>query len=124
MTFRMTFRPPQTMRDPAMRSAWSGAIERIVGEFQPALVVLFGSVFLMLQHLLGLEPDLPNGRISLRPALMLLLGELRFENMRLGDRTIDVRVWRAGDDVKCEVDGADGLEVTIAPVRVRPPTRR
>jgi glycogen debranching enzyme len=82
-----------------------------------------GSVFLMLQHLLGLEPDLPNGRLSLRPALLPWLGELRFEGLRLGARTVDVHVWRDGSEVRCDVMGAGDLEVSIIPfVQAAPPT--
>jgi len=74
-----------------------------------------GSVFLMLQHLLGLEPDLPHRKLVVRPMLMPWLNELRFDNLRLGRQTVTVNTWRAGDEIRCEVLGADGLEVVIAP---------
>ena len=36
-------RPPSTIRDPLVREAWPGAIERIVATFHPRRIVLFGS---------------------------------------------------------------------------------
>lgn len=74
-----------------------------------------GSVFLMLQHLIGLEPDLPNGRVILRPSLLPDVDRITFEDLRIGDRSLTVEVWREGGDVHCEVSGADGLEVLIDP---------
>jgi glycogen debranching enzyme len=81
-----------------------------------------GSVFLMLQHLLGLEPDLPNGRLSVRPALLPWLDELHFDGIRLGSRIVDVHTWREGSEIKCEVRGAEGLDVSIAPVAYSRPS--
>jgi glycogen debranching enzyme len=73
-----------------------------------------GSVFLMLQQLLGLEPNLPQRRIVVRPMLTSWLNELRFENLRVGQETISITTWRDGDDVRCEVAGARGLDVFIS----------
>jgi glycogen debranching enzyme len=72
-----------------------------------------GSVFLMLQHLLGIEPDLPNNRVTIRPRLLPWLNELRFENMRLGARRANIRVWREDDTVACQVSGMEDIEVAI-----------
>jgi glycogen debranching enzyme len=74
-----------------------------------------GSVFLLLQHLLGLEPDLPNRRVVIRPMLTPWLNELRFDNLRLGNQSVTVNTWRYGEEVRCEVLGASGLDVVIAP---------
>jgi glycogen debranching enzyme len=73
-----------------------------------------GAVFLILQHLVGIEPDLLQRRLSIRPALLPWLNELRFENLRLGDRRLSIQVWRKGERVKCEVRGAEGLEVLVS----------
>ncbi|HZT06678.1 MAG TPA: glycogen debranching N-terminal domain-containing protein [Chloroflexota bacterium] len=72
-----------------------------------------GAVFLMLQSVIGLEPDLPNRRLTLRPRLLPWLGSIRFENMRLGSRSVSIRVRRDGDAVRCDVTGADDLEVIV-----------
>ncbi|MBM2810459.1 MAG: Amylo-alpha-1,6-glucosidase, partial [Chloroflexi bacterium] len=72
-----------------------------------------GSVIHMLQALIGLNPDLPRKRVELRPALLPWLNELRFQNLRLGPWQLSIRIWRAGEDVRCEVTGADGLDVVI-----------
>ena len=67
----------------------------------------------MLQHLIGLEPDLPNGRVTMRPMLLPWLNELCFDNLRLGRRSVGVRVWREGDRVRGEITGAEDLEVSV-----------
>jgi glycogen debranching enzyme len=72
-----------------------------------------GAVFLMLQHLIGLEPDLPNGRLVLRPLLFPWLNEMRLDNMRLGQRNISISIWRSAGEVRCDVRGADDLDVVI-----------
>lgn len=74
-----------------------------------------GSVFLMLQHLIGLDPDLPNARLVVRPTLLPGLNHIAFEDIKIGGRSLTIQVWRAGDDVRCEVSDADGLEVLIDP---------
>lgn len=40
---RGVHRPPSTIRDPLIREAWPGAMERIVSAFNPRRIVLFGS---------------------------------------------------------------------------------
>jgi glycogen debranching enzyme len=73
-----------------------------------------GSVFLMLQHLLGLEPNVPQRRIVVRPMLTSWLNELRFENLRVGQETISITTWREGDEIRCEVQGARSFDVFIS----------
>jgi glycogen debranching enzyme len=72
-----------------------------------------GSVFLMLQHLLGLEPDVPHRRLVVRPMLVPWLNELRFENLRVGQDEVNITTWRDGDAVRCEVTGANVLDVVV-----------
>ncbi len=74
-----------------------------------------GSVFLMLQHLIGLEPDLPNGRIVLRPALLPGVNRIAFEDVRIGSQLLSIEIERRGEDIACNVAGADGLQVLIDP---------
>jgi predicted nucleotidyltransferase/DNA-binding transcriptional ArsR family regulator len=40
---RSTFSPPSTVRNPAIRQAWSNVMESIVSTFNPLRVVVFGS---------------------------------------------------------------------------------
>src|SRR5438874_35995 len=74
-----------------------------------------GAVFLMLQHLIGLEPDLPNHRLTVRPALLPGVDWMTFEDLRVGQRALGLHVWRTHDEIRCEVAGADGLDIVIAP---------
>ena len=70
-----------------------------------------GSVMQMVRILLGLEPDVPNGRVYLDPALPAWCSRLRVHNVRLGTRHVDVTVERKPDG-RHEVDAdAPGLEV-------------
>jgi hypothetical protein len=70
----------------------------------------------MLQHLIGLEPDLPRDTLRVSPALLPWLNELHFANIELGPHRLDVRLWRSNGEVRCEVSGADGLNVEVTPV--------
>jgi pentatricopeptide repeat protein len=72
-----------------------------------------GSVFLLLQQLIGLEPDLPHGRLKLCPLLPGWLNDLRFERVRLGERTVGIHIWREHQRILFDIIGADGLEVVI-----------
>jgi glycogen debranching enzyme len=74
-----------------------------------------GSVFLMLQHLIGLEPDLPNGRLVVRPALLPGVNRLAMEDLRVGGRSLSIEVERKNGDLQCGVSGAGDLEVLVDP---------
>ena len=69
------------------------------------------STFLMLQHLVGLEPDVPNGRVRIRPALLPWLNELHMDGVRVGTHALSIHVWRENQETRWEVDGADGLAI-------------
>ena len=56
-----------------------------------------GSVFALVQAMLGLEFDLPNRRLVLRPALPDWLPDLTVRNLRVGDATLDLAFHRDGD---------------------------
>lgn len=70
--------------------------------------------FLMLQAMIGLEPDVPNNRLRLRPALLGWVDALHLENLRLGDRHVSVHVWREGQAIRWSVDGGEGLEIVTS----------
>ncbi|HET7421127.1 MAG TPA: glycogen debranching N-terminal domain-containing protein [Candidatus Dormibacteraeota bacterium] len=70
-----------------------------------------GSVMQMVRILLGLEPDVPNGRVYLDPALPAWCSRLKLHNLRLGKHLAGISVERKPDG-RHEVDAdAPGLEV-------------
>jgi hypothetical protein len=76
-----------------------------------------GSVLQMVRILLGLEPDVPAGRIYIDPALPAWCPRLELSKLRIGDREVRLSVHRKPDG-DCLVDGdAPGLEI----VRGAPP---
>jgi glycogen debranching enzyme len=62
-----------------------------------------GSVFALLQAILGIELDAPRGRILVDPALPTWLPDITLIDLRLGRRSIDVRFWRDGEATCFEV---------------------
>jgi glycogen debranching enzyme len=67
---------------------------------------------LLLRAVLGLEPDLPAGRVCVAPALPL--GDtLTVRGLRLGTREVAIVV---RPDGTVQLDGADDLRVEVAPV--------
>jgi hypothetical protein len=67
-----------------------------------------GSILHVVRAMIGLEPDVPNGHLSLRPRLPL--GQsITVEGLRLGAHRVSFTV--AGSDVT-DVDG-DGLDVIV-----------
>lgn len=61
------------------------------------------SSLLIVRALLGLEPDLLNGLVALRPRLPAAIDELGVVNIPLGRHRLDVRV--QGDHVDVDLDG-------------------
>jgi glycogen debranching enzyme len=53
-----------------------------------------GSVFALLQAILGIRPDAPRERIFVDPALPAWLPDITLFDIRLGQRSFDVRFWR------------------------------
>jgi glycogen debranching enzyme len=77
-----------------------------------------GAIFHMIRALLGLEPDVPSGRLYVDPALPAWCPELRIENVRVGDHRIAVEARRRRDGtclLDVEVGGRAGLEVIAGP---------
>ncbi len=76
-----------------------------------------GSVMQMIRILLGLEPDVPAGRVYVDPALPPWCPRLELAGVRLGEHELSIRAER-GPDGECTFDAdAGGLEV----VRGTPP---
>jgi glycogen debranching enzyme len=70
-----------------------------------------GTPFVLLQVMLGIWPDAPNGRLYVDPALPDWLPDVTLFDLRLGRRTFDVRFWRDGPDTRFEVLRGDGRAV-------------
>ena len=63
---------------------------------------------------LGLEPDVPNGRITLRPALPRGLDVLQLGGVPFPSGRLSVRVDRAGIEI---LEAPPGLEVEVGGAR-------
>jgi glycogen debranching enzyme len=78
-----------------------------------------GSVFHAVRVLLGLEPDVPGGRVYIDPALPPWCPQLQLDNVRVGTWRLSVAAWRrpdGGSDAHVEVEGG-----RLAVVPGRPP---
>ena len=62
-----------------------------------------GSVFALLQAILGIALDAPRGRIFVDPALPAWLPDITLLDLRLGRRSIDIRFWRDDATTRFEV---------------------
>ena len=62
-----------------------------------------GSVFALLQAILGIALDAPRGRIFVDPALPAWLPDITLMDLRLGRRSIDIRFWRDDATTRFEV---------------------
>jgi glycogen debranching enzyme len=62
-----------------------------------------GSPFMLLQAILGLQQDAPDGKLYVDPALPDWLPDITLTDLRLGQRRFDIRFWRDGMDTVFEV---------------------
>jgi glycogen debranching enzyme len=62
-----------------------------------------GSVFALLQAILGIRPDAPRGRIFVDPELPAWLPDITLFDLRLGRRSLDIRFWREDETTRFEV---------------------
>ncbi len=62
-----------------------------------------GSVFALLQAILGIALDAPAGRIFVDPVLPSWLPDITLHDLRLGHRAFDIRFWRDDDVTRFEV---------------------
>jgi glycogen debranching enzyme len=77
-----------------------------------------GSIFQLVRVMLGLEPDLPAGRLYVNPVLPPWCPELRMENIRVGDLRVSVEARQRGDGhcaVTVETLGRAALQVVGGP---------
>ncbi len=62
-----------------------------------------GSVFSLMQAMLGIMPDAPNGKLYVDPMLPHWLPDLSLFDLRVGKHRLDISFWREGEDTKFEL---------------------
>ena len=62
-----------------------------------------GSCFALTQAMLGVQPDAPNDRLYVDPALPEWLPDITLIDIRLGQRHLDIRFRRDGEKTVWEV---------------------
>jgi glycogen debranching enzyme len=67
-----------------------------------------GSVFHLLQAILGLQADAPNGLLYVDPNLPEWLPDVSLRGVTVGSSSLDLRFFREGDRTRWEVERADG----------------
>jgi len=72
---------------------------------------------MLMQALLGYQPDAPNGRLLLDPHLPDWLGEITLRDIPVGDLRFDLRLGRESDETWFEVLKGDAARVIRAPFR-------
>ena len=76
-----------------------------------------GSVFHLIQTILGLRADAPNGRLYVNPTLPDWLPDIRLENLDVGGYSLDLSFRRRGQATGFEVTHRDGnIEVVLEPI--------
>ncbi len=70
-----------------------------------------GSVFFLLQAILGIVPDAPDGKLYFDPLLPPWLPDITLSDLRLGTHKFDIRFWRDGEETKFEVLGGNAKMV-------------
>jgi glycogen debranching enzyme len=74
-----------------------------------------GSVFALLQAILGFRPDAPQGRLRVDPLLPEWLPDVTVLDLRLGKHQFDIRFWRSDDETRFEVLRGDPKAVVRRP---------
>jgi glycogen debranching enzyme len=77
-----------------------------------------GSVFSLVQSIIGLQPDAPNGQLLIDPALPDWLPDLTLRDLRVGNDTFDLRFTRQGPGTEFEVLRGDPARVIRKPMTV------
>ena len=77
-----------------------------------------GSVFSLVQAMIGFQPDAPNDRLLIDPLLPDWLPDLTLRDLRVGRNTFDIRFERAGDQTSYSVLKGDPARVVRSPMTV------
>jgi hypothetical protein len=74
-----------------------------------------GSIFLIVQTMLGLRPNADEGRLVVRPALLGRINQLTVRRLRVGDHEVDLEITQEGSTPRVTVERAGPIEVVIDP---------
>jgi hypothetical protein len=72
-----------------------------------------GSVFSLLEAILGFQPDAKHGRLYIDPVLPPWLRDLTLSDLRLGKQIFDLRFHREGEETHFEVLRGDPEAVAL-----------
>jgi glycogen debranching enzyme len=70
-----------------------------------------GSVFSMVQAILGFQPDAPHKMLYVDPVLPPWLDDLTITDLRIGERIFDIRFWRSDGETRFDVLKGDPASV-------------
>jgi glycogen debranching enzyme len=76
-----------------------------------------GSIFMLVQTMLGLRADAPNGRLYVNPTLPTWLPDVALSNLQVGGARLSVSFWRANNAPDAETRW-DVLDCSGAPIEV------
>ena len=77
-----------------------------------------GSVFSLVQAIIGFQPDAPNGQLLIDPTLPDWLPELTLRDLRVGRAVYDIRFTRTGPETDFQVLRGDPASVIRRPMTV------
>ena len=72
-----------------------------------------GSVFHLIQAILGLHADAPNRCLYVNPILPHWLPDITLRGLAVGKDKVDLHFWREGEDSRCEVAGQEGDNIKV-----------
>jgi glycogen debranching enzyme len=72
-----------------------------------------GSVIHLLQTILGLRADAPNGVLYVNPTLPDWLPEITLDWLKIGNSALDLRFWRDGDESRFDVRHLKGKKISV-----------
>ena len=75
-----------------------------------------GSVFTLVRAVVGAQIDIPSMTLSVDPYLPDWLPELRLENLTVGSRDVDLRIWQEGAETRAEITRGDGVTLVRCPM--------
>ena len=91
-------------REEPLDALWAEAVCGRVGD---------AKFFMLLQALLGYQPDAPNGQLFLDPDLPDWMGEITLRDIPVGDMRFDLRLGREAEETWFEVTKGDASRVRI-----------